>query len=208
MARLTIYVVAMALVVLASNYLVQFPVQGTLLGLNLADLFTWGAFTYPVAFFVTDLTNRRFGPGNARIVVIAGFLVAIGYGLTDAQIANRIVIASGTAFFLAQMLDVSIFDALRRGAWWRAPVISSLLGSATDTALFFSLAFAAQFAMFGANDAFAIEPSAWLGIFSWQPPRWVSWATIDFLVKLAVAALLLVPYRMTMRSGNAAAAQS
>jgi hypothetical protein len=198
MSRLVIFIAAMACVVLASNYLVQIPVQGTLFGLNLADLFTWGAFTYPIAFLVTDLTNRQFGPRVARIVVLCGFVVAIAYGLYNPNIANRIVIASGAAFILAQMLDVSIFDALRNGSWWRAPVVSSVLGSALDTVLFFSLAFAAQFMFLGANDAFAIEASAWLGSFSWSPPRWVSWATVDFFVKIAVAAVLLLPYRLTM----------
>ena len=136
-------VAAMAAVVAASNVLVQYPVQARLGALNLADLLTWGAFTYPFAFLVTDLTNRSLGPAIARRVVLTGFTIAV---LLSVWLATpRIAIASGTAFLAAQLLDVAIFHRLREGAWWRAPVASTIVASTVDTALFFSLAFAAAF---------------------------------------------------------------
>lgn len=191
--HLIIAIGAMCAVVAASNYLVQFPVQGTLGAINLADLLTWGAFTYPAAFLVTDLTNRRFGPAKARQVVFAGFLLAVVLSIVLAT--PRIAIASGTAFLVAQLLDVFVFDKLRQSAWWRAPLVSSFAGSAIDTLLFFSLAFAAGFAMLGANDDFAIANAPLLGVFSAEAPRWVSWALGDFAVKLLMALVLLAPYR-------------
>jgi len=186
------FIAAMVFVVVLSNYLVQFPVNIDLGWMNLADILTWGAFTYPVAFLVSDLTNRKFGVGGARIVVMAGFVVAVGLSVVLAT--PRIAIASGAAFFVAQMLDVVIFDRMRNMDWWRAPLISSLLGSIVDTTLFFSLAFAAYFVVLGPLDGFAIENSALLGIFSLEAPRWVSWALGDFLVKILVALSMLVPY--------------
>ena len=187
---------AMAAVVLASNYLVQFPVHGRLGDLVLADLLTYGAFTYPLAFLVTDLTNRRLGPVAARRVVVAGFVVAV---VLSALLATpRIAIASGSAFLVAQLLDVAVFNRLRTAAWWRAPAVSSLIGSAVDTALFFSLAFAATFAVLGPNDPFAIEGAALLGVLPMESSRWVSWALGDFAVKLIVAALALIPYRVAI----------
>ena len=137
-------VLAMAVVVTASNYLVQFPVQASLGAINLADILTWGAFTYPVAFMVNDLTNRHFGPAAARVVVLVGFAIAVIWSIFLAS--PRIAIASGSAFLVAQLLDVSIFNELRRGKWWHAPLISSVLGAVIDTILFFGLAFAAAFA--------------------------------------------------------------
>ena len=184
----------MALVVVASNVLVQFPVMYQLGAVNLADLLTWGAFTYPVAFLVTDFINRRLGPGAARIVVFAGFALAVLLSIVLAT--PRIAIASGSAFLVAQMLDVSIFNRLRDRVWWMPPVVSSLIGSVVDTALFFSLAFAASFSVIGANDAFAIEFAPLFGAFDLQAPRWVSWALGDFAVKLLVALVLLAPYRV------------
>lgn len=192
-STLVYFIVAMCAVVAASNYLVQFPVQGTLAGINLADLLTWGAFTYPVAFLVTDLTNRRFGPRQARIVVIAGFVLAV---LLSIWLATpRIAIASGSAFLLAQLLDVSIFNRLREGRWWRAPLVSSLLGSVLDTVVFFSLAFAGAFAAldFGGEPGSLDFAVPFLGI-GGQVPLWVSLAAGDFIVKILVGLAMLVPY--------------
>lgn len=192
--HLIIAIAAMCAVVAASNFLVQFPVQGTIGALNMADLLTWGAFTYPAAFLVTDLTNRRFGPAKARQVVFAGFLLAVILSVVLAT--PRIAIASGTAFLVAQLLDVTVFDKLRQAAWWRAPLISSFAGSAIDTVLFFSIAFAASLSVFGPNDDFAIANAPLLGVFGAEAPRWVSWALGDFAVKLLMALVLLAPYRV------------
>ena len=205
------FVAAMALVVVASNVLVQFPVQGQLGGLNLADLLTWGAFTYPFAFLVTDLANRRYGPTVARRIVFVGFMVAVlcsivvppllfRVGLIEFETAAdrlvRIAAASGTAFLVGQLLDVAVFNRLRRQAWWRAPVLSSLSSSVIDTAIFFSIAFAAAFAFVGPDDAFALENAPLLGIFGVEAARWVSWAIGDLGVKLLMALLALIPYRI------------
>ena len=185
---LALPVAAMAAVVAASNVLVQHPVAA----LGLADYLTWGAFTYPLAFFVTDLTNRRFGPAAARRVVLAGFAIAV---VASIVLANpRIALASGTAFLAAQLLDVAIFDRLRRDAWWRAPLASSLIGSGVDTVLFFSLAFAGAFAGLGYADDFALEAVPFFG-FGTEAPRWMSWAVADFLVKIALALAMLAPFR-------------
>ncbi len=187
----------MAAVVIASNVLVQYPVAFEVGALNLADLLTWGAFTYPAAFLVTDLTNRRFGPSAARMVVFAGFVLAVILSVVLAT--PRIAIASGSAFLVAQLLDVAIFDRLRRRVWWVPPFVSSLIGSVIDTALFFSLAFAASFSMIGANDAFAIEAAPLFGLLAIEAPRWVSWALGDFAVKILVAMALLAPYGVLIR---------
>ncbi|NJO36862.1 MAG: hypothetical protein HC871_03585 [Rhizobiales bacterium] len=127
----------MVIVVTVSNIAVQYPIN---------DWWTWGAFTYPVAFLVTDLTNRALGPGAARRVVYAGFALAVVLSIWLAT--PRIALASGTAFLAAQLLDIAIFDRLRRASWWRAPLVSSTLSSVLDTALFFSLAFAGTGAIF------------------------------------------------------------
>ncbi|MCR9139760.1 MAG: VUT family protein [Alphaproteobacteria bacterium] len=188
------FLLAMAAIVVASNVLVQFPVQYSLGPLVLEDLLTWGAFTYPIAFLITDLSNRTFGPARARLVVITGFIIAVGISVYAAT--PRIAIASGSAFLVAQLLDISIFHRLRHAHWWRAPLISSVLGSCLDTLLFFSLAFAASFAILGANDEFAIEAAPFLGLFATEVPRWMSWAIGDLAVKLIVALALLAPYRI------------
>ncbi|MEP3278832.1 MAG: queuosine precursor transporter [Stappiaceae bacterium] len=189
-------IAAMAFVVLASNILVQYPVHAQIGIVQLADLLTWGAFTYPAAFLVTDLTNRRFGPAAARRVVMAGFVVAVVLSVLLAT--PRIAIASGSAFLVAQLLDVTIFDALRRQTWWKAPFISSLIGSTIDTVLFFTLAFSATWAVLGGHDAFAVEGAPLFGVFSAEYPRWVSWALGDFCVKMLVATGLLIPYRIVV----------
>jgi uncharacterized PurR-regulated membrane protein YhhQ (DUF165 family) len=191
-----IYVLLMTLVVVASNVLVQYPVHGTLFGINLADLLTYGAFTYPVAFLITDLTNRQFGPKYARLVVIAGFVVGIGFSWFAA--VPRIAIASGSAFLFGQLLDIAIFNRLRRQAWWRAPLIASVIGSLLDTAMFFSFAFAPAFSIFGPNDDFAIGLAPLLGILHTEAPRWISWALGDLSCKVIVALVMLLPYGALM----------
>ena len=184
------------LVVAAANYLVQFPVHAAIGPVNLADLLTWGAFTYPVSFLVTDFANRRFGPGGARRVVYFGFALAV---LLSIWLATpRIAIASGSAFLVAQLLDVSIFDRLRNDRWWKAPLVSSVIGSVVDTVLFFGLAFAAVFVVLGANDEFAIGNAPLLGVMAMEAPRWVSWALGDLAVKLLVALVMLLPYRVLL----------
>ena len=190
--RMPVLISAMCAVVALSNYLVQFPVQMTVVQIDLANLLTWGAFTYPVAFLVTDLANRIFGPSEAKKIVLAGFILAV---LLSVYFASpRIAVASGSAFLLAQLLDISIFNKLRNGIWWRAPLVSSLLGSILDTAIFFTLAFAPVFIILGANDEFAIASAPLFGIFENEVPRWVSWAMGDFAVKIVVGASMLLPY--------------
>jgi uncharacterized integral membrane protein (TIGR00697 family) len=205
------FVAAMALVVVASNVLVQFPVEGSLGGLALADVLTWGAFTYPFSFLVTDLANRRYGPAAARAIVFVGFMTAVVCSIvlppllyraeliafeTQAGRLARIAAASGTAFLVGQLLDVTVFNRLRRKSWWRAPVFASLAGSVLDTAIFFSIAFAALFAFAGPDDAFALEDAPLLGVFGMEAARWVSWALGDLSVKLAIAIFALIPYRL------------
>ena len=193
--RLLLPVVAMVAVVAASNFLVQYQVDLQLGPVHLADLLTWGAFTYPVAFLVTDLTNRAYGPERARLVVIAGFAVAVALSMWLAT--PRIAIASGSAFLVAQLLDVSIFDRLRRGAWWQAPLVSSAIGSVIDTMLFFGLAFAPAFsgidALFGMEDSSLGFAAPFLGV-GGEVALWVSLAAGDFLVKMLVALAMLAPY--------------
>lgn len=183
------FVAAMAAVVAASNYLVQFPVTQ----FGLGEILTWGAFTYPVAFLVNDLTNRRFGAAAARKVVLAGFVLAVALSIW--LTSPRIAIASGTAFLVAQLLDVSVFNAFRSQTWWRAPFISTMIGSVVDTLLFFGIAFAASFAFldtgFGLEDGSLAFPVAWFGT---EVPLWVSLAVGDFCVKVLVGLAMLAPY--------------
>ena len=194
--RLALPILAMGVVILISNKLVQHPVQGFVLGIDLSAILTWGAFTYPVAFLVTDTTNRIFGVQSARRVVAVGF--AFGVGLTflaalsiagavskqgslsvwqalfddsDAFAMLRTAVASGTAFFVSQMLDIKIFDALRKKVWWKAPTASSFIGSMVDTLIFFSLAFAGT------------------GL------PWASWAAGDFGAKLLMIGVLIYPFK-------------
>jgi uncharacterized PurR-regulated membrane protein YhhQ (DUF165 family) len=193
---LLIYVAAMTLVVVASNFLVQFPLNGEIAGIQLGDILTWGAFTYPVAFLITDLTNRQFGPQTARKVVFAGFVVGVTLSFVTAL--PRIAIASGSAYLAGQLLDIALFNRLRRLAWWRAPLVGSLIGSLLDTVMFFSLSFAAFFVFLGANTPFALEQAPILGIFATETPRWISWAIGDFTVKLIVGLVMLLPYGALM----------
>ena len=195
--RLILLTAAMCVIVALSNYLVQFPVVYAIGNINLADLLTWGAFTYPAAFLITDLANRVAGPSGARKIVFAGFILAVLLSIILAT--PRIAIASGSAFLLAQLLDVSIFDKLRNRKWWQAPIVSTLFGSTLDTILFFSLAFAPTFALLGANDDFAIANAPLLGVFAQEVPRWISWAIGDYAVKLLVGAAMLLPYGLLFR---------
>ena len=157
-------VVAMAVIVAASNFLVRIPIN---------DWLTWGALSYPVAFLVTDLINRRIGPDAARRVVYVGFACGVALSLYTSTV--RIALASGAAFLLAQLADVWLYGRLRRlAAWWQVPLASSTLASALDTALFFSLAF-----------AFTEVP-------------WVTLAIGDYGVKVAVACTMLIPFRLLM----------
>ena len=199
------FVAAMAAVVVLSNVLVQHPVRASLGGIDLADTLTWGAFTYPVAFLVTDLANRRLGAAAARRVVVAGFVVAVVLSVWLAT--PRIAIASGSAFLAAQLLDVAVFDRLRRGAWWRAPLVSSALGSLVDTAIFFALAFAPLFGAldFGGESGSLGFPVPLLGAGPAEVPLWVSLALGDLIVKALVALALIGPYGL-LRGREPAAA--
>jgi queuosine precursor transporter len=188
------FIAAMAAIVTASNFLVQIPFDR----FGMKDVLTWGAFTYPVAFLINDLTNRRFGPSAARTVIYCGFALAVVLSFVLAT--PRIAIASGIAFLLAQLLDAGVFDRLREGLWWRAPLVSTLLGSMLDTVLFFSIAFSERFAfldrMTGQEDgslAFAVP------FFGGEAPLWVSLATGDFAVKILTGLVMLLPYGVLMR---------
>jgi len=163
----------MGLVVVISNYLVQFPIQ--YLGFN--EILTYGAFSYPITFLITDLANRAYGKVVARKIVYVGFVIGILLTLLVSTnfsdiIFIRIAIGSGVAFFIAQNLDIQIFDYLRKKVWFVAPLISSILGSVTDTILFFSIAFYAT-----------------------EIP-WVSLAFGDLAVKLFIALAMLIPFRL------------
>nr|WP_316656529.1 VUT family protein [uncultured Gellertiella sp.] len=193
---LALYALMMTVVVVASNFLVQFPLSGTLAGIALGDILTWGAFTYPVAFLVTDLTNRQFGPAMARRVVLVGFVAGIALSWFTAP--HRIAIASGSAFLIGQFLDITVFNRLRRKAWWQAPLAGSLAGSMLDTMMFFSFAFAPLFVVLGPNDPFAIDYAPIFGVFATQAPRWISWALGDFSAKLTVGLVMLLPYGALM----------
>ena len=192
-------ILAMAAIVLASNVLVQFLFGNWL---------TWGAFTYPLAFLVTDLMNRIYGTAAARKVVFAGFVVGVvcsligtqimlqGDGYTYPAVTLRIALGSGLAFLTAQLLDVAIFDRLRGGQWWRAPLASSLIGSSLDTALFFTIAFSASLTFLepGNDVSWANEALPLLGVGP-VAPLWVSLAVADWMVKLSLAIVALLPFR-------------
>ena len=167
----------MGVVVLSSNFLVQFPVNH--LGLN--EILTYGAFSYPVAFLITDLANRAYGKIIARKIVYLGFLIGIIFTLFFSTnfadlISIRIAIGSGSAFLVAQLLDVQIFDKLRTNSWYVAPLVSSSIGSVVDTFLFFSIAFAGT------------EIS------------WITLSLGDLTVKLFVALVMLIPFRFLLNT--------
>ena len=214
LARFVAAIAAMVVVVTASNILVLYPVDAQVGPINLKDLLTWGAFTYPFAFLITDLINRYDGPARARLVVVAGFAVAVllsfylsfnplpwnagGAAATTARIAT----ASVTAFLIGQLLDISVFSRLRSSRnWFVPPLAGSLLGSLLDTAIFFTVAFAPAFAgvdaLYGSADNSLGFPAPFLSVGP-EVPLWVSLATGDFLVKFLAALLLLAPYRALM----------
>jgi len=196
MTRILPGILAMAAIVVASNILVQH-----LFG----QWLTWGAFTYPLAFLVTDVMNRVYGAKTARKVVLIGFLVGVISSLIGTQVAGefgplvtwRIAIGSGIAFLSAQLLDIFIFDKLRHQDWWRAPLTSTIVGSSVDTVLFFTIAFSGALTFVEpANDvswAGEILPILGLGP---QAPLWVSLAIADWSVKLTLALLALIPFRI------------
>ena len=192
---------AMAAVIVVSNVLVQHPLAGAIGPLMLGDLLTWGAFTFPLAFLVTDFANRAFGAAKARQVVLIGFMVAVVLSIVFAT--PRIALASGLSFLVAQLLDVQLFSHLSRGerkvAWWQPPAISSFAGSVVDTGLFFTLAFAAFLTpLVGYGDAFATDAAPLFGVLAFEAPRWVSWALGDLAIKLCAIPVLLFPYRLLL----------
>jgi uncharacterized integral membrane protein (TIGR00697 family) len=200
MTRISLYgVLAMAIVVVASNILVQHPI-GTWL--------TWGAFTYPLAFLVSDIVNRLEGPAAARRVVYAGVVVGLACSAVGTQIMGdfgplvtlRVAIGSAIAFLLAQLLDIVIFDRLRRQAWWKAPFISTFAGSTLDTAIFFTIAFSASLSFIepGNDVSWAAEAVPLLGVGS-SVPFWVSLGVADWCVKIAVDLIALLPFRFAIR---------
>ena len=165
----------MGVVVLSSNYLVQFPIKYY----GLEEILTYGAFTYPIAFLITDLANRSYGKFIARKIVYIGFAIGVSFTLlfstnfTD-LISLRIAIGSGTAFLVAQLIDVQIFDKLRKKSWFVAPLTSSFIGSTVDTFLFFSISF------YGT------------GI------PWITLSLGDLMVKIFVALIMLIPFRLLL----------
>ena len=165
----------MGVVVLSSNYLVQFPIKYY----GLEEILTYGAFTYPIAFLITDLANRSYGKFIARKIVYIGFAIGVSFTLlfstnfTD-LISVRIAIGSGTAFLVAQLIDVQIFDKLRKKSWFIAPITSSFIGSTVDTFLFFSISF------YGT------------GI------PWITLSLGDLMVKIFVALIMLIPFRLLL----------
>jgi len=166
---------SMALVVALSNYLVQFPINY----LGLKNLLTYGALSYPVAFLITDLSNRRYGKNTAKKIVYLGFALGVFITLYFSTnysdlISIRIAIGSGTAFIVAQLIDVNIFDKLRKKIWFAAPLISSVVGSGIDTFLFFSIAFYGT----GVN--------------------WITLSFGDLFVKIFVALVMLIPFRLLL----------
>ena len=165
----------MGIVVLASNYLVQFPIKYY----GLEEILTYGAFSYPIAFLITDLANRSYGKLIARQIVYIGFIIGISFTLLFSTnfadlISVRIAIGSGTAFLVAQLIDVQIFDKLRKNKWFVAPLTSSFIGSTVDTFLFFSISFYAT------------------GI------PWITLSLGDLAVKIFVALVMLIPFRLLL----------
>ena len=171
----------MGVVVLLSNYLVQFPVKYY----GLENILTYGAFSYPVAFLITDLANRSFGKFAARKIVYLGFIIGICFTLFFSTnfsdlISIRIAIGSGTAFLVAQLLDVQVFDKLRKKKWFIAPLVSSCIGSTVDTLLFFSISF------YGSG------------------VPWITLSLGDLAVKIIVALVMLIPFRLLLGTFKAA----
>ena len=178
MSRLFLFLsLMMGVVVLASNYLVQFPIKFH----SLEEILTYGAFSYPIAFLITDLANRSYGKVVARNIVYIGFIIGISFTLIFSTnfadlISIRIAIGSGIAFLVAQLLDVKIFDNLRKKQWFIAPLTSSIIGSTVDTFLFFSISFYAT------------------GV------SWVTLSLGDLTVKILVALIMLIPFRLLLKT--------
>jgi len=196
-------ILAMTLIVVASNILVQYILFDGWL--------TWGALTYPLAFLTTDVMNKIYGPSAARKVILAGFITGIVCSLIGTQIINdfgplvtlRIAIASGLGFLTAQIIDLAIFEKFRSSAWWKAPLISSVIGSFVDTAIFFTIAFSSNLSW--------IEPSndvSWANelraLFGFGPllPYWVGLGLADYGVKLGLALLALIPFNLLVKQVN------
>lgn len=188
----------MAAIVVASNILVQYP---------LGAFLTWGAFTYPFAFLVNEIVNRFDGPAAARKVVLVGFVTGILCSFVGTQIQGefgplvtlRVAIGSGAAFLAAQLLDITIFNRFRQGLWWKAPLISPVISSTLDTAVFFSIAFSAAFTFLepSVDLSWAAEQTPLLGLGP-LAPFWVSLAIGDWLVKLLLAGVALLPFRLAL----------
>jgi len=196
MKNMLLGVIAMGVIVVTSNILVQYPIGQWL---------TWGAFSYPLAFLVSDLVNRFQGAATARRVVYVGLTVGLICSFIGTQIMGefgplvtlRVALGSATAFLLGQLLDITIFDRLRRAAWWRAPLISTFFGSTLDTAIFFAIAFSAGLVW--------LEPSndvSWASVqipllgFGPLVPLWISLGAADFAVKVLVDICALLPFRL------------
>ncbi len=198
MKTLILGIFAMSVLVVASNILVQFPIGNWL---------TWGAFSYPLTFLVSELVNRFDGVAAARRVVLVGFIVGLVCSLIGTQIMGefgpyvtlRIALGSGLAFFVSQMLDIHLFDRLRRSAWWRAPLLSGLIASSIDTAIFFTVAFSAALIWIEpSNDvSWATGPVPLLG-FGALVPLWASLALADWGVKVLVDLFALMPFRLAI----------
>lgn len=192
---LIIPIISMSIIVLVSNIFVQFM---------LGSWLTWGALTYPLAFLVTDITNRFYGLSAARKVVLFGFIIGIFCSLAGTQLQGefgplvtlRIALGSASAFILAHFLDISIFNYLREEKWWKAPLISSIVGSFFDTLIFFFIAFSSILTFLEpSNDvSWASEKTPLLGIIG-IAPFWVSLAIADFLVKLCLITISLIPFK-------------
>ncbi len=196
---LWICITAMALTILFSNILVQFMFGNWL---------TYGAFTYPFAFLVNDITNRLYGPSAAQKVIFSGFTIGLVCSFIGSQIISdfgplvtiRIALGSGFAFLSAQLLDVLIFNQMRNLRWWCAPLLSSLLGSTVDTIIFFSVAFSDQltFIEIGNDVSWANENLPLLGIGPFVP-LWVSLALADLFIKIALTIVALIPFRIIIK---------
>ena len=189
---------AMAAIVVASNILVQFPIGQWL---------TWGAFSYPLTFLVSDLMNRFHGAAAARKVVYSGLIAGLICSFVGTQITGdfgpivtlRVAIGSALAFLVGQLLDITLFNRLRRSAWWRAPFLSTLLGSTADTMIFFTVAFSAALVWLepGNDIGWAAEHVALLGVGP-TVPLWVSLGVADWCVKLLIDILALLPFRLAL----------
>ncbi len=193
------FIFAMGFTILISNILLQY--------FFFENLLTYAALTYPIAFLITDLANRVHGRKKARMIILWGFAIGIVctfFFWEINQVTFRIAVASGSAFLVAQIFDVQVFGMLRHLEWWKAPVISSFIGSVIDTAIFFFISFS-QFTFDVVSETIFADSNYWA--FEVMPllkigpemPTWVSMAAADFLVKILMAIVLLMPYRLLVR---------